>query len=277
MNQTLNIQKRYTIQTPEPERCTIILVGCGGTGSFLALHLARLAYHVRDQYGYEIPLFFIDPDVVEQKNLGRQNFAPSEVGRNKAQTLAWRYNMAFGLGIQPRAATFEDALNVGWTYRDWGIIVGAVDNAAARRSIAAKLESIRHHTGWWLDCGNHEHAGQVLLGSSPDVTEPQISPLGYCSHLPIPTVQHPELLEDPEPVVEENDESCADLALRDAQSLMINQAVASYASQYVYRMLIAQDLDIYATYVDLVSGAARSLPITGECKTLQLEEDADGA
>jgi len=40
---TLNHEKRYTLQVGNPEHVEIVLVGCGGTGSFLALHLARLA------------------------------------------------------------------------------------------------------------------------------------------------------------------------------------------------------------------------------------------
>jgi PRTRC genetic system ThiF family protein len=257
--ETLKIRTRYRVQTPEPDKCHIALVGCGGTGSFLALHLARLLYHARDRYGYRIPMTFVDPDVVERKNLGRQNFAPAEVGRNKAETLAWRYNMAFGLAIEARAATFEDA-RITIDYARWGLIIGAVDNAAARASIAQAFDRRRYNPPWWLDCGNHEHAGQVLLGNDAELKAPEISPLGFCSGLPLPTVQHPELLEEaPASTV---GESCADLALADIQSLMINQAIATYAAQYVYRLLISRDLNTYATYVDLETGTAKSVGIT---------------
>ena len=71
--------------------------------------------------------------------------------------------------------------------------------------------------------------------------------------------QHPELL-DPEPV-RASAASCAELTLADVQGLMVNQAVAGYAAQYVYRLLLSRDLDIYATYFDLVAGSARSEPI----------------
>jgi len=43
----------------------------------------------------------------------------------------------------------------------------------------------------------------------------------------------------------------------------VNQMTAGWAASYVYRMLIGKDLDVYATYFDLVTGSARSVGITG--------------
>jgi PRTRC genetic system ThiF family protein len=252
----MRIEKRYPIAVGDPDRFNIALVGCGGTGSFLALHIARLAYHARDRYGREVNLHFIDPDTVEPHNIGRQNFCPAEIGQHKAQTLARRYSVAFGVKIEFTNERF-DRHQIKREHRDFRVIVGAVDNAAAREAID---KYVRWETRtWWLDCGNFEHAGQVLIGNK-DILAPEIN-VDLCGALPLPTVQHPELLQ-PEPVVEA--ESCAELALVDAQSLMINQAVATYAAQYLYRLVITRDLDIYATYIDLMTGSARSLGISRE-------------
>ena len=38
----MKIEKTYTIQIGQPDRVTIVLAGCGGTGSFLALHLGAV-------------------------------------------------------------------------------------------------------------------------------------------------------------------------------------------------------------------------------------------
>lgn len=56
-------------------------------------------------------------------------------------------------------------------------------------------------------------------------------------------------------------ESCAELATREAQSLMINQMMAGWMANYLTRLLVSRDLDIYATYIDLVTGSARSMAI----------------
>ncbi len=257
----MEIEKRYPIEIGEPSSIHIILIGCGGTGSFLALHLARLAYHARDRYGMDIRLVFVDPDVVEVRNIGRQNFAPAEIGKPKAWCLMERFNRAFGLDITAHIGPFDQAVLRKGDYHPLTILVGCVDNAAARQSIHDAATA--HHPGmtWWLDCGNHDHSGQVLLGNRADLKKPEISPLGFCTGLPLPSVQHPELLE-PEPEGEAIGASCADLTLADIQGLMVNQAVAAFAAQYLYRMLLTGDLDMYATYFDLGTGSARSLGIT---------------
>ena len=262
----MKIEKRYRIETGAPRQVDIILVGCGGTGSFLALHLARLAYHARDRHNLPVHLTFIDPDLVEPRNIGRQNFAPVEVGEYKAWTLMHRFNHAFGLAIHTAVEFFHRELLPLERRDELHILIGCVDNAPARRDIHSALAEGYGYSTWWLDCGNHEHAGQVLLGNRRDLTAPEIDPLGVCSGLPLPTIQHPELLTG-EPETEETGVSCADLALADVQSLMINQAVATYAAQYIYRLVLAHDLDIYATYIDLITGSARSLPITDAGKT----------
>jgi molybdopterin/thiamine biosynthesis adenylyltransferase len=88
------IKKIRTIQIGEPDSISIILVGCGGTGSFAALNLARLAWAARS--GKRFRLTFIDPDVVEEKNIGRQYFCPADVGQPKAWTLARRLGSQIG-------------------------------------------------------------------------------------------------------------------------------------------------------------------------------------
>jgi hypothetical protein len=83
----LNLQKQYRIEIGHPDRVAILLVGVGGTGGHVAPILAQLAAWATDQ-GLDLRLYFIDPDVVEPKNLGRQNFCAAEVGYPKAFTLA---------------------------------------------------------------------------------------------------------------------------------------------------------------------------------------------
>ena len=81
---------------------SITLVGCGGTGSWLAPAIARIARVLLDagEPDRRVSVTFVDPDTVEQKNLARQNFCAAELGANKARALALRYGAAWGLDIK---------------------------------------------------------------------------------------------------------------------------------------------------------------------------------
>ncbi len=250
----------------------LCLVGCGGTGSWLAPAVARVARVLQEQ-GVVTRVTFVDPDSVEHGNIYRQNFCAAEVGRNKAETLAVRYGQAWGLEIHARPRQFQAReLNTraGWRERQVTVLVGAVDNAAARQELAAALRPCRpdDESVWWLDCGNGKTSGQVLLGStfeSQALAKAFILP-DRCHALPAPTLQHPELLtarpEELDP--ELTGLSCEELAARNAQSLTANQMMAALAADYLSGLLLTRELRTYATYMDLHAKAMKSKPITPE-------------
>lgn len=259
----LKIKKTYPILIGDMKTVTITLIGCGGTGSFLALHLARLAWHAAAA-GLEIQLKFIDPDRVEEKNIGRQNFCPAEIGEYKAYTLARRFGLALGVSITAITEKFNQE-QVGWYLRSGNISIlcGCVDGPDPRREIALIFRHTQNPSRWWIDGGNHHASGQVYIGNNTDPL-PTISPLGFCSHLPHPGIQAPDLLAPPSLPLGGNEggQSCADLLAANAQSLMINQAIAGWMATYCYRLLISRDLDLMATYINLDAGSVRSVPIT---------------
>lgn len=264
--------KRLKIETGDPAAVTIFLVGCGGTGSFAALHLARLGWVLRERI--KLTMVFIDPDRVELKNVGRQNFCPAEVGQFKAETLARRFGHAFGLEIIPITGPFEPELlqnyrpRFSYSQSGLSLIIGAIDNAWARKAIAEaiedRLESAiqRNESIWWLDAGNSEQGGQIFLGNCL-ADEPILNELGAIICLPMPSVQEPELIEVKSLPDLEPQPSCAELAAAEVQGLMVNQAMADWLAVYAYRLLITHDLDMMATYIDQVAGQVHSRPITG--------------
>lgn len=266
----LNTGRTYRLNIGQPDRVAILLVGAGGTGSFAAHILAQLAAWALTS-GLDLRLYYIDPDVVEERNLVRQNFCQAELGQAKAFTLAWRYSAAFGLNITPVVGRFEARMLEEFRPRQslngtLTLVVGAVDNYQARRDIAEAVTAQLHYPAprsqlYWLDSGNERVNGQVLLGNSLE-PEPQLSPLGFCVGLPLPHLQEPSLIQRPEnhSVV---DPSCADLTLLGEQSAMINRVMATWLGVYLYRLLQSRDLDLMATHLNLRVGAARSTAITG--------------
>ncbi|MCI0489364.1 MAG: PRTRC system ThiF family protein [Blastocatellia bacterium] len=250
---------------PAMDKTAVYLIGCGGTGSWLAPAVARLVYVMREQRP-DISIVFIDPDTVEAGNIPRQNFCAAEIGRPKALTLAQRYGAAWGMEIAARVERFDPKIISG-TWDRLSIIIGCVDNAAARRAIAATLKKNKGaHSVWWLDCGNANESGQVLLGSSATVADLKDAFVSkrVCGRLPGPHLQAPDLLKARHEERNGHKLSCAELMAANAQSLTINQAVAAVAADYLARMLGGGPLVKFATYIDQATGSARSRAITEE-------------
>ncbi len=272
----LSAKKRYKVVPGAPECITLILVGCGGTGSFAAHTLAQFTRWSLDQ-GVDTRLYFVDPDHVEPKNLNRQNFCPAEIGLPKAFTLAWRYSAALGLKITSFVQPFDLQLLLEATpqghQRGNGaltIVVGAVDNYCARRDIADALTNLlttsryssAQHQCWWIDAGNELHNGQVIIGNSLK-EEPQLSPLGYCMALPLPHIQEPSLIiARAQPPPPDEALSCAELTTLGDQSAMINRVMATWIGIYLYRLLKECNLDIHSTFTNILTGVTRSTPIS---------------
>ncbi len=264
----LNLDFEYANSTPlllkDYSHLHLWLVGCGGTGSYVAESLARLAY-VFKQVGKNVNITFVEPDIVEGKNLGRQRFCQSELGLNKATTLALRYNLTWGLEISAIPDYFDPKLVKSY-WNDLVIIIGCVDNSAARRSLGKTLEINRHAEIpriWYLDAGNNFDSGQILLGSHNSLEEltphlDKFKKIGIMGALPSPVLQCPNLIELRPEELGNTHLSCAELANLNAQSLTINQTIASIVTDYLFRLTLTKDLRKFATFLNLKSGSMRS-------------------
>jgi Dinucleotide-utilizing enzymes involved in molybdopterin and thiamine biosynthesis family 2 len=258
----LNLDYAYALKlmVADVKQIGLTLVGCGGTGSWLAPAVVRIGKLLTERWQKEVTITFVDPDQVEEQNCYRQNFSQAEIGRNKAETLAMRYGNAWGVEIRTEAGCFEAI-----SHQELNVVIGCVDNTPARRSIS---EVIEDHASWWLDSGNSKSSGQVLLGRGFDLctsrrqTKEEVFAFeGFCTWLPTPALQHPELVENTRlEDLQVGDEglSCAEMAVRNSQGLTINQRMAAEAADYLTRMLITKDLKRYATYIDLESGSTQS-------------------
>ncbi len=273
------------ITLPEPHNALkLYLVGCGGTGSWLAPHLVRLARFLREMRQMKVHLTFIDPDIVETKNVFRQNFGEAEVGGHKAELLALRHAAAWGQSIQVHTTRFAREM-LQLEYGDQGVIVGCVDNADARRAMADALDQETRLHGadgfprlWWLDSGNGEDTGQVLFGAARNARQlqyafPYFPEQSFCVNLPAPDLQHPDLLQvqpDANPTPQTQGViSCAEMLLMGdhqgdlGQSPSINAMVANIAATYLWRLFAdPKGLTTFATYCNLSVLSTRSRFIT---------------
>lgn len=242
----------------------VIVVGLGGTGSQLARSLARILFDM-ERNGLHAPdVLFVDPDRVEEKNVGRQMFTGADCGQFKAELLARRFNSAMGLSIGWAGECFDAKRHqVG----SGTLLIGCVDNHVAREALAAADPLA------WVDCGNHADSGQVICGTDRDVIVVRRELFSALKHnpdrieaLPNAALVFPQLLEPPEEAVlavaGNADASCAELIEAGVQHLLINDAIATAAASYIYRLLYRKPLQAFMTFVGL--DAVRPVPITTE-------------
>lgn len=223
----------------------IVMLGAGGTGGHIAPHLYRLLYAL------DRPVRFIicDGDVVERKNLVRQNFTPADLGENKAKVLAERYSTVFGMETEyiPAFVESEDVLNEllsprswyfnsGYTHyhtkciREQVILIGAVDNNKSRQLCHRLFLQAKELI--YIDSGNGEHTGQVVCG---------IRRGGRTYYPPIGTV-YPDVLEDTDKFPTEL--SCAEASMSAPQSIAANITAATAVVDMVYNILALGDSSV---------------------------------
>ena len=222
---------------------TVTVVGCGGTGGFAAEGLCRLLPSRAD-------LVLVDHDRVEEGNLGRQNFTQEDLGCFKSEALARRLARRYGRPVG--YSTFPVALT---DLKSPGLVIGCVDNGLARGDIA-KMVGNPYFARWWVDAGNGQSYGQVIIGNARDLRRSFDLEEGICYALPLPTIQRPELLaQAPE------NRDCA--AMAEEQGPTINQAMAVLVVEVV-RRLIEGTCSWMQLYLDLEAGTLTPVMATPE-------------
>lgn len=246
---------------PVTKGARLIMIGCGGTGSWLAPHLVRIARLLQQAREQQVSVVFCDPDHVEEKNIFRQNFCEAEIGMNKALALAQRYSHAWGIPIVAIDQRFDRTiankhdLTPSYNDQQTTVYITCVDNNAARREVAKLCES---WPIWWVDTGNLKTAGQVSVGRK--LFEKELSPLrlpSVTTWAPPPSLQFPNIMHDTSEnfqPVDYTNMSCAELALVDEQGISINHSIASVAASLLTKMLITKDLRYHCAYVSLGAG-----------------------
>jgi len=223
----------------------VLVLGCGGTGTFVIGHLARFlsTKHIAD-------LTIADGDVVEEKNLIRQNFISRDIGKNKAEVLAERYAAAFGLSVSAITNNIEKASDFPKFSGESILIIGCVDNNASRKLIHKTFfTKPQSQAVFWIDSGNEECNGQVICGYAP----PMLTYYGPAINihrdsdktegifsLPVVTEVYPEILADKSKFNSEL--SCAERAISAPQNMMTNATAATAVMNYAQNVLLRMPL-----------------------------------
>lgn len=237
-------RSRYT------ETFKVLLVGAGGTGAEVLRGLAKIALAAREVHRREVEVTVMDGDVVSRSNLVRQPFTRGDIGRNKAESLVNRYNLWAGLAFTADPTMFGDQLGMSYD-----LVVSCVDNAATRAGLHRALR--RRPSRYWLDCGNLERTGQVILGEPRHEHDRE-----RYGRLPVVTELFPELLD---PKRKEPDlPSCSLAEALERQHLLVNEAIAVPAKSLTWQLLTADALSWHGAFVDLNTGRTTTLAVDPE-------------
>jgi len=210
----------------------IVMLGAGGTGGYVAPHLYRLLHTL----ARPVNVIIADGDIVEQKNLVRQNFISADLGRNKARVLAERYASAFGMEARyiPEFIENEERLDelVKPDLNSPGgisILISAVDNNKSRRlchRVFMKAVNLIY-----IDSGNGEYTGQVICGIRRN-NRTYYKPVGET---------YPDVLVDTDKYPTEL--SCAEAAVSAPQSIVANVMAATAVVSYLYNIMVLGSIE----------------------------------
>ena len=240
------------------ERVHIALAGAGGNGSQMISGLARLNCAIRalGHPGLEVTVY--DPDDVSDANLGRQLFAPGDVGRNKAAVMVNRINAWFGTGWE--ASPTEFGGRRGERAGSTEIVISCVDSARARVIIGGEIDTWYRKPFYWLDLGNRAADGQVVLG----IPAWNDGHAAYEYRLPTVLDLFPDLRYGAADLDADAGPSCSLAQALERQELFVNQAVVTPALQLLWLVFRHGRTDWCGAFVNLTTGRTLPIPVDPE-------------
>lgn len=215
---------------------TVNLIGAGGTGSQVLSALARINYSLVALRHPGISVKVFDGDIITTANLGRQLFAATELGMNKAVALINRINRFFGTNWKAIPSLYDTYSTI--TDRTANITISCIDTAQGRFDIATLLSNsgetnYSNKPIYWMDFGNMQHTGQVILSTLQPVPQPASKKFQPVTSLPLITQEFEELLQQAE---KDTTPSCSLAEALSRQDLFINSALAGLGASLLWNM-----------------------------------------
>ncbi len=210
---------------------TVNLIGAGGTGSKVLTALMEIneSLIALEHAGLQVRLW--DDDIVTSANLGRQRFFECETGLYKSVALINRINRCIGTNWKAENRKFEKD-NFGRIPEEAQatITITCVDNVQARFGVAEILKNLSYRRSYrdtpkyWLDFGNSQHTGHVLLSTIGTIKQPNSEKYETVASLPMITDEFGELLKQSEE--QDDTPSCSLAEALQKQDLFINGSLA---------------------------------------------------
>ncbi|MDL2145102.1 PRTRC system ThiF family protein [Flavobacterium tructae] len=228
----------YLISPTNP--ITVNLIGAGGTGSKVLIALMEMNNSLVSLGHAGLSVRLWDDDIITNANLGRQRFAPSELGLYKSVALINRANRFTGTHWKAENVKFErDSFGKLPSNAKATIYITCTDSVRSRFDIADILKNSnqRHHRDdpkYWMDFGNSQHTGQVILSTVGDITQPKSEKFETVASLPFVTEEFGELLNQSEQ--QDDTPSCSLAEALEKQDLYINSALAQMGCSLLWNL-----------------------------------------
>lgn len=227
----------------------IHIFGTGGTGGFALEFLTRLFANSKRRVTIDV----YDGDIVENKNLKRQNFVMADLDLKKTTALTHRLqkqvpNPPIFIEHTEYVTDVDDLVaNLLLSTEDdeTAILVQAVDNIATRRLINTVAENLVGSLPViLLDSGNDNQGGQVVVYANESVQD--INMLGVATDIELPSMLklYPEI----DVIHDDRDENpglvsyCAEESESKPQSMMANVRNGELIASLVYQIAHNQKL-----------------------------------
>ncbi len=239
MKTKVHFTDNYLISPTNP--IEVNLIGAGGTGSKVLTALMEMSHSLTELEHAGLQVRLWDDDVITEANLGRQRFAPSETGLYKSVALINRVNRFMGTNWKAETQKFERN-NFGGLPENAKatICISCVDNVKARFDISEMLKSMsknrmsRDEPKYWLDFGNSQQTGQVILSTIVEIKQPESEKYETVASLPIVTDGFGELLKQSEQT--DDTPSCSLAEALEKQDLYINATLAQMGCSLLWSM-----------------------------------------
>lgn len=244
---------QYLLNPSHP--VTINLIGAGGTGSQVITCLARLDITLRELGHPGLFVTVFDPDIVTEANLGRQLFSPSDLGINKASCLVTRINRFFGNNWRAITQTYPPDSDKVSPQDFANITITCTDNKDSRLKLWDILKKCRCNNYqdyekplYWLDFGNSQSYGQVLLGTVPKkINQPQVKQFKTVSSLKVITeyTDYAAINDD------DSGPSCSLMEALEKQDLYINSLLAHLGCHILWKLFREGRIDYQGLFLNL--------------------------
>ena len=264
----------------------IIQIGTGGTGGYLVQHIAQILGTSNTPASYMI----VDPDVIEEKNLGNQLFLEEEIGLKKAEVLASRYSHAYNIDIASYSVDYIESteqikalFNIDYMRLPSGmygrtlflpIFIGCVDNNYTRKLLNDFFQSSNKCI--YIDAGNEATTVPADWQRRPksEWTEDELFAFnnsGWSGQIvtgvklneftlaPVAGV-FPDILAD-EDSIRPSELSCSELSASEPQRSIVNKFAALGIANILSQIVEEHTISTHVTFLHAKKGYMRSIPI----------------